>query len=128
MAWTVPITTEDGTTYPVHFDGDTEPSQEDIEYAGSQLVSSHEGDPSEFGSFARSALRNVGPALGGGRLGATLGAAAGGALEGGILGSEVPVVGNIVGGVIGGLAGIYGASALQRGTADVINPAASNPF
>jgi len=128
MPWTVPITTEDGTTYPVHFDGDSAPTQDEIEYAGHQLVASQEGKPSVLGSFARGAARSAVPAFLGGRLGGMAGAAAGGALEGALAGSEVPVVGNIVGGLVGAGLGMLGASKAQSAAADVINPSASNPF
>lgn len=128
MPWTVPITTEDGTTFPVHFDGDAEPTQDEIDYAGHQLIASQQGDPSVLGSFARSAARNVLPTAVGGRLGAMAGGAAGGALEGAIAGSEVPVVGNIVGGLIGAAGGMYLASKGQEALANAVDPSASNPF
>jgi predicted nucleic acid-binding Zn-ribbon protein len=132
MPWTVPITAEDGTTYPLHFDGASEPTPDEINYAADQVLASHEGQPSVFGSFARSAARNVAPTVLGGRIGAPLGSMAGEALgtalAGSAAGSEFPVVGNIIGGLVGAGIGMYGFSKAQQAAANAIDPSASNPF
>lgn len=53
MAWEVPVTIND-TTYPVHFDSDSEPSKEDMDWAVAQLEKAHSGELSAFGVRTKS--------------------------------------------------------------------------